>query len=296
MAIFYYSDFKTEFNSSNFGDDINPYLIRQLFNSSIIESKDICIVGIGTLLNKKNVDRLSPYTKKIVFSTGVGYGDVPSNFDESWEFVCVRGPKSASQLGLSADKAVCDGAILLSDFYPIIAESDKKIEKIFIPHLKTHWAAGRALRKIVERAGYFYLSPDVPTDFFVEKVSIAKVVVTEAMHGAILADTMRVPWIPVSIHEHLSFKWEDWFSSLGLQYENYRISPPIWNPAKNDLKRVIKLPYQFSKECLVEAKFRLLLHTCQAVLSDEAVLKSKKISLYNSVEYINKKYGDGMAN
>jgi succinoglycan biosynthesis protein ExoV len=39
------------------------------------------------------------------------------------------------------------------------------------------------------------------------------------MHGAILADTLRVPWIPVITSPIINvFKWRDWTMSLGLDY------------------------------------------------------------------------------
>jgi succinoglycan biosynthesis protein ExoV len=39
------------------------------------------------------------------------------------------------------------------------------------------------------------------------------------MHGAILADAFRVPWIAVSSSRSInSFKWNDWARSLGVTY------------------------------------------------------------------------------
>ena len=42
---------------------------------------------------------------------------------------------------------------------------------------------------------------------------------TEALHGAIVADALRVPWIAVKLFDHIiEFKWRDWCRSLGLNY------------------------------------------------------------------------------
>src|SRR5205814_2371845 len=44
--------------------------------------------------------------------------------------------------------------------------------------------------------------------------------VTEAMHGAVVADALRVPWIALRMYSKIDeFKWRDWCASLRLPYE-----------------------------------------------------------------------------
>lgn len=291
MAIFYYKDFVEEFGSSNFGDDINPFLISRLFSPSILESENLCLVGIGTLLNDKNVSAISDFKKKVVFSTGVGYGDISAVFDDSWEFVCVRGPYSSKKLHLTEDKAIADGAILLSDFYSVIPESKRDSSAILVPHIKTHWSSGNVLHRVCEAIGLKYLPPDIPYECFIKEVSKSKVVITEAMHGAILADTMRVPWIPVVFHEHLSFKWLDWFSSMGLDYSVNYVVPKLWNPRTDSFRSVLKRPYQATKEVFFKKKLNKIIKNVDPILSSESVISDRKSKLYEKVYYINNKFG-----
>jgi succinoglycan biosynthesis protein ExoV len=57
-------------------------------------------------------------------------------------------------------------------------------------------------------------------------LSEARLVVTEAMHGAIVADTLRIPWIPVVCSPEIAtFKWRDWTASLDLPYRPIKIPP-----------------------------------------------------------------------
>jgi len=60
-------------------------------------------------------------------------------------------------------------------------------------------------------------------------------VVTEAMHGAIVADTLRIPWVPVVCSPAiLPFKWSDWTRSVELAYRP-RLLPPSsgWEALKH---------------------------------------------------------------
>ena len=62
------------------------------------------------------------------------------------------------------------------------------------------------------------------------------------MHGAIVADALRVPWIPVATNSTiLSFKWQDWCSSIGVEYKPNYIER-LQNPKeKQDLLTPIRL-------------------------------------------------------
>ena len=59
MAIHFHRDYSVKHNSRNFGDDINPYLLGLLFDKSIIESSQLCVVGIGTIISDRNAEAIS---------------------------------------------------------------------------------------------------------------------------------------------------------------------------------------------------------------------------------------------
>ena len=61
------------------------------------------------------------------------------------------------------------------------------------------------------------------------RIARADLVVSESMHGAIVADAFGVPWIPIAISHHFnSFKWGDWADSVEV--------PLVINPALSELR------------------------------------------------------------
>lgn len=289
MAIHYYDLFSREWSSKNFGDDINPFLLKKLLHPSIVTSDEVCVIGIGTILNKDNAEKVSHYRRKVVFSSGTGYGEALTDLDDSWDITCVRGPNTARLMGLPSAKAICDGAILLSDYFEPIEES-KRNGIVFIPHIRTHWGVHECLRPICDELGWRYLTPDIPAEDFIEAVSSATLVITEAMHGAILADTMRVPWIVVALHNHNDFKWRDWFLSIEQDYHCHFLAPKLWNPNKAPVVGRLKYFYQKWKMSRLQQQISCIPQNCTPSLSSEKVLNLKKAQLRDKLDYINQTY------
>src|SRR5690606_31984382 len=54
-----------------------------------------------------------------------------------------------------------------------------------------------------------------------------KLVIAEAMHAAIIADSYRVPWVSVSSSRRINaFKWQDWAASLRMTH-NFQYYAPL---------------------------------------------------------------------
>ena len=213
LRLFYHRDPR-----GNFGDDLNAWLWPKLLPDLLTDgSASTLLVGIGTILNAK----VPPGPGKVVLGSGVGYGKLPA-VDDKWRFYGVRGPKSAAALGLAADLAITDGAILLRDLVAPTPPSDRS-GTVFIPHHESVYrleARGVNLPSLVASAGFDYLDPRWPVQDVIECIGRAERVITEAMHGAIFADTLRVLWRPVRLFGHvLSSKWIDWTASLSLDYQ-----------------------------------------------------------------------------
>ncbi|EHR42202.1 polysaccharide pyruvyl transferase family protein [Alishewanella jeotgali] len=231
MRLYYFKD-----REGNFGDDLNPWLWQQLFPDFFDEQHQDIFVGVGTLLNH----RIPPAPSVTVFGSGHGYGELP-NSNEKWKFYCVRGPLTAKSLGLPDKLAITDPASLSAQFYTTKAQ--KRFNISFMPHCESarlgDWSAVCAI------AGINYIDPRKHFLDVFDAIRQSELLLTEAMHGAILADSFRVPWIPVKAYPHISsYKWQDWLQSVRIE-ANFSNLPPIWrgdvtNSGTTRLKNIIK--------------------------------------------------------
>jgi len=207
----------------NFGDDLNAWLWPELLPGLWDDGRDgITFVGVGTILN-----RLVPQTRlKIVLGSGVGYSPLPENLhDGSWSVLGIRGPLSARAAGLPAQTVVTDGAILLGTIDGLVKPAaERNGGVVFVPHVSSTETG--AWEEICNQLGITYIDPRWDFHRVFEMIGNARLVLTEAMHGAIVADTLRVPFVPlVSSREISSFKWMDWTLSMELPYRPIRLPP-----------------------------------------------------------------------
>ncbi|CAM8393858.1 Polysaccharide pyruvyl transferase [Candidatus Methylopumilus planktonicus] len=199
----------------NFGDNLNDYIWQLLLPNIQELPSNEAILGIGTLQNK----RISPNIKRIhVF----GSGALNSNASDwlkknNFEFHFVRGPLTAKQWGCS-EKSLIDGAALIlhTNLKNIPLKKSKKIG--YIPHHTSDQQAD--FNTISNHANMEYISTrGFEIEKFISQVKSCDFIITEALHGAIIADLFRKPWLPVSSGYHIySFKWDDWCKSIDLNY------------------------------------------------------------------------------
>ncbi|MDQ7032496.1 MAG: polysaccharide pyruvyl transferase family protein [Desulfonauticus sp.] len=225
----------------NFGDYLNAWLWPKIFPGLFDDNEEIIFVGIGTILD----DRLPKHPQKIIFGSGIRFPNNPPKIDKKWDIRVLRGKLSARILNVDEKIAITDPAILVSLFW------DKSLKTVYefgyIPYFRSISPMWKIACKLV---GIKYIDPRRSVEKCISEIANCKYIFSEAMHGAILADTFRIPWLPIrsfnAFHEgevHF-FKWLDWCSSLDLPFEPKKL-PIFWpiNTFKNSIKNSIKLGY-----------------------------------------------------
>lgn len=214
MEVLYYRD---PTGKLNFGDDLNEIVWRELLPKHVFEADDVLLMGIGSIFNADLAPLSRTRGKRVfVLGSGAGYWALPPGW-EGWNILAVRGPLTAELIG-KPEVAATDSAALLSVLPQIVKLAPERNDTLFIPHHSS--ASYGQWKKVAAAAGMTYMDPRWPVPLVMQHFSRAKLVVTEAMHGAIVADTLRIPWIPITIApDTLPFKWRDWTLSLDLPYE-----------------------------------------------------------------------------
>lgn len=272
MQLFYYRGFS---GKTNFGDELNRMIWPRLLPGCFDEDPREIFVGIGTLLK----DSLPKADKTFIMGSGAGYGNLPSASQRrTWITYCVRGHLTAGVLGLPAYLVATDPAILVYR----LQSSRHVVSKgtVYMPHW---FNAGEGLQQICSNLGISYLDPFEEPQALLDAIGGAELVLAEAMHAAITADALRVPWVSVTSNfsDYSPFKWRDWCSSLDLKYEPFLMSR-AWHPqqTRRSVKAWTKAAFRPMNQLLVERQLRRAIRVAKPCLSSD----KQFLSALNRVE------------
>ena len=297
MSIFYY---KTKVG--NIGDDLNAWLWPQLINQQVTDNYPF--VGIGSILTKsmENDFQATPGKRIIPLGTGIrGFDSLPhTSIDFNNGFF--RGPISSLAMTGTLEHYITDGAYALrqlKDFDKYLS-IDKKYEVSFMPYLRTSGLL--PWKKICDKLGVHYISPhpEEGIESTLKEIAASKHIITEAMHGAILADIFRVPFQRVMFAAHhfegssvAALKWNDWCRSVEMTIQDNLIASI---PFKMTITpRLLKAYIKWNKSKLTTKAEttlgQLMSKTASFQLSKDAVLTSIDQKIKQKLEAINKMNG-----
>jgi succinoglycan biosynthesis protein ExoV len=194
----------------NFGDELNSELWPRLLPGFFDEDASVRFLGIGSILDSRHPAR----GLKLVAGAGYGGYEAPPRLDESWIIHWVRGPRTARRLGLPPALGLGDPAALLPVAgFPPASPGSRTIG--FMPHFES--AEAGAWHAAAEAAGVTLIDPRADPLTVLGAIGRCHMLLSEAMHGVIVADAMRIPWVAleplIALHRA---KWCDWAESLGL--------------------------------------------------------------------------------
>jgi len=216
MKLVYFRD-----SVPNFGDELNTYVWPALLPAGFLDDDESeLFIGIGSIIG----DHLPLKARKFVVGSGhAGYRGIPDIADGSWEVQFVRGPRTAALLGLPPEAAICDSAVLLRAM-PSLPDPARGVGIGFMPHYDS--LARGLWPEACRLAGITLIDPTAPVEQVLAQIRGAQLLITEAMHGAIVADALRVPWVaaqPLFRGHHM--KWLDWSEAVGVDLHFHVLQP-----------------------------------------------------------------------
>lgn len=219
----------------NFGDDLNAWLWPELFGNKP-GNDDTYFLGIGSILlgNSPLLAKMDN-ARKIVFGSGVRPSEsyIPYQPDSKTDIRFLRGPLSAAML-LNKYEYISDAAYAIRQLkdFESLKNTTKKYRISLMPYFLSadlyNWQA------ICKELGYHYISPlsEHGVEFTLKEIAASSCLITEAMHGAIAADLLRVPWHRFVLSTpHMEgtmvsqFKWSDWQQSIAVNEQEVSFIP-----------------------------------------------------------------------
>jgi succinoglycan biosynthesis protein ExoV len=199
----------------NFGDELGGELLPRLLPGVFDDDPSTLVLGIGSVL----FDLHPADARKIVLGSGYGGYTAPPVLDHRWTVLGVRGKLTCRALGLDAALAVGDPALL---------EQPQGVAKrhriAFIPHWQS--LARGPWAEVAAAAGVHLIDPRGPVADTLAAIEASELLLAEAMHGAIAADALRVPWVPLApIDPVHRFKWHDFAGALDLALAPIALAP-----------------------------------------------------------------------
>jgi hypothetical protein len=220
----------------NFGDELNAWLWPKLLPAFFDADERELFLGIGSIL----FHDYPSTAQKVVFGAGYGGYTPPPRIDHTWTFYFVRGPRTAQVLGLDPRLALGDAALLvrlIPDELPLPASLPSGVA--YMPHWDS--AGSGTWEQLAVRAGMRYIDPRWPVERVIAAIRSCELLVSEAMHGAIVADALRIPWIPFLPHPIHRFKWYDFAESLGVELTFAQSAQLTWVDAL--ATRLVRYPH-----------------------------------------------------
>lgn len=228
---------------TNFGDDLNYYLIKELFGKKIITANNLLLKNLGCQITNYScigsiVDLLGD-NKTIIWGAGAISGNKKLD-KKPYKVLCVRGPLTRDYLlrqGIDCPECYGDPALLLPQIYS--PKINKKYKVGIIPHyvdlnnaLIRDWVKEDKAVKLIDIVHYKHWHD------IIDEINSCEFIISSSLHGLIVSDAYNIPnvWVEFSNKVYgAGFKFHDYYASIG----KYNILPIIVNKDCN-LEQLMK--------------------------------------------------------
>jgi pyruvyltransferase len=193
--------------SPNFGDDLNPELLAQLLGQPVWRNKKQNIphiLGVGSILERANQNSIV---------MGSGFINSKSKLAINPKHVfAVRGYLTKEKLGIQEDVLLGDPAVIIPNLLNI--SHMPTCEIAIVPHVDSYLLYLKQFGHLCK-----IIDPSRSVRNVVNDIASAKVILSQSLHGLVMADAMQIPNVWIAPHEKMlggEFKFHDYYSTTNL--------------------------------------------------------------------------------
>ena len=193
--------------SPNFGDDLNPELLAQLSGQPVWRNRKqntSHILGVGSILERAN-------QHSIVM--GSGFINSKSKLAINPKLVlAVRGCLTKEKLGIQEGILLGDPAVIIPNLLNI--SHMPTCEIAIVPHVDSYPIYLKKFGHLCK-----IIDPSRSVRKVVSDIASAKVILSQSLHGLVMADAMQIPNVWIAPHEKMlggEFKFHDYYSTTNL--------------------------------------------------------------------------------
>lgn len=198
-------------NSSNYGDTLTPYLLKQFWNLDITHTDDVTqadLIGIGSIL--ENCTKITQPTA--IWGSGFMRIGKPITPPPQATFLAVRGNLSKNRIP-NFDGPVGDPGLLVSKIIP--SPTEKVYHIGFIPHYIDWYDDLTKYIKSLPNIHYINVAQSPET--FILEVTKCNYILSSSLHGLITADSFQIPNLHVILSDKVwgnNYKFQDYYSAF----------------------------------------------------------------------------------
>lgn len=213
---------------SNFGDELSPAVLQYATGRRVAwaPAQKAEVIAVGSI-----IEYYARRSSSQAVVWGSGLRDAPSKAlvtqikASVGHFSAVRGPKTAEALGLKNSTSLGDPGVLV----PLLGNfGGSKSGVLYLPHFRT-WTTSQGRSQIQQAIdlGMRVVPPSTRPIDMINAISRSDLVLSSSLHGVVVAHALGVAvqslGIPSGGMAEPDFKYEDYFSSINLEYQRINV-------------------------------------------------------------------------
>lgn len=221
----------------NFGDEIGPYLINKITKRPVINIRNIpnaCgIMTVGSIIQNTDRNNISIWGSGLISDNQSIIRNLINYTPISGKITALRGKRTAQilkeRLSWPIPNIYGDPALLMPCFYQPTVRNETNNKIVICPHYQH-----KKYFTTFTHKDTYVTDVSLGVEKIIDDIANSNVCISTSLHGLIIAQAYRIPWVWLRISNDRLFgdffKFEDFFTTIKRQHV------ASFNITSNDLR------------------------------------------------------------